>query len=528
MYSDESHAVALDSQNNVYLTGLTVSPNFPMMNAFQPTIGDTSGDAFVTKMNASGSALLYSTYLGGGNPPGPGEDNGQGIVVDAQGYAYVTGYTQSPNFPITAGSYQPFFRGYYDAFVTKLVPAGNALVYSTFIGGSLNPPYGDDEAYDIAVDALGQAHITGKTYSPDFPVVNAVQPTPGDVYDGFVSKLNAAGSALLYSTFLGGDYQLPNFNGEDAGTGIYIDNLGNAVIGGGTSSYNFPVVNAYQPANAGESDGFISKIRVSAPAGTATVPPANSPTRTATPQGTGTSQPAATATRTVAGTAAATRSTTPTVTGTVTACAIQFTDLPLGSTFYTWIRCLACQGIINGYPDGTFRPNNSVTRGQLAKIVSNAAGFIEPVTGHTFQDVLPGSTFYDYVGRLAARNIVQGYPCGGPGEPCVPPTNLPYFRPNSGVTRGQTSKIVAIAANLPAPAPGTQSFEDVPPGSTFWPWIEALAARGVVNGYPCGGPGEPCVPPTNRPYFRPGAGMTRGQASKVVSIVFLPDCQARN
>jgi hypothetical protein len=527
MYGDESHAVALDSQNNVYLTGLTVSPNFPMMNPFQSTIGDTSGDAFVTKLNSSGSALLYSTYLGGGNPPGPGEDNGQGITVDSQGYAYVTGYTQSPNFPTTPGSYQPFFRGYNDAFVTKLVPAGNALVYSTFIGGSLNPPYGDDDAYDIAVDALGQAHITGKTYSPDFPVVNAVQPTPGDVYDGFVSKLNAAGSALLYSTFLGGDYQLPDFAGEDAGAGIYIDNLGNAVIGGGTSSYNFPVVNAYQPANAGKSDGFISKIAVPGPAGTPTVTRTAPPATATVPPST--TSPTRTITAVASGTVAVSSHTaTPSATGTVTVCTIQFTDVPPGSTFYTWIRCLACEGIINGYPDGTFRPNNSVTRGQLAKIVSNAAGFIEPVTGHTFQDVLPGSTFYDYVGRLASRNIVQGYPCGGPGEPCVPPTNLPYFRPNSGVTRGQTSKIVAIAANLPAPAPGTQSFEDVPPSSTFWPWIEALAAQGVISGYPCGSAGEPCVPPGNRPYFRPSVGMTRGQASKVVSSVFLPGCQVRN
>src|SRR5205085_8620347 len=101
-------------------------------------------------------------------------------------------------------AFQSVFRGYYDAFVTKFTPAGNALVYSTFVGGSVNPPYGDDEAFDIAVDGARQAHITGKTNSPDFPVVRAVQSQKADAYDAFVTKPNAGGSAPIYSTFLGG------------------------------------------------------------------------------------------------------------------------------------------------------------------------------------------------------------------------------------------------------------------------------------------------------------------------------------
>jgi hypothetical protein len=209
---------------------------------------------------------------------------------------------------------------------------------------------------------------------------------------------------------------------------------------------------------------------------------------------------------------------------TVTTCPISFTDVPVGSTFYEFIRCLACRGIINGYPDGTFRPNNNVTRGQLSKIVSNSAGFSEPVTGQMFQDVPPGSTFYDYIGRLASRGYINGYPCGGPGEPCVPPDNLPYFRPNANATRGQISKIVSNAAGFSEPVTG-QTFQDVPPGSTFYDFIERLTSRGVMSGYPCGSlPTEPCVPPENRPYFRPNNNATRGQTSKIVANTFFPAC----
>ena len=136
-------------------------------------------------------------------------------------------------------------------------------------------------------------------------------------------------------------------------------------------------------------------------------------------------------------------------------CSISFTDVPVGSTFYPYIHCLACLGIINGYPDGTFKPNNNVTRGQLSKIVANAAGFSDPQPTQMFQDVPVGSTFQLYIGRLASRGYISGYACGGAGEPCVPPGNLPYFRPNNNATRGQISKIDSNAAG----------FGDTPTGS---------------------------------------------------------------
>jgi uncharacterized delta-60 repeat protein len=217
-----------------------------------------------------------------------------------------------------------------------------------------------------------------------------------------------------------------------------------------------------------------------------------------------------------------TRTNTPTP-GSPTACPMQFSDVPPGSAFYDFVRCLACRGIISGYANGTFGPNSSVTRGQLSKIVANSAGYIEPRTNQSFEDVAVGSPFHQFIERLYSRGVISGYACGGTGEPCIPPGNRPYFRPNTNVTRGQTSKIMASARGLPAPPPGQQSFEDVSVGSTFWEWIEALATNGAISGYACGSP-EPCVPPGNRPYFRPNANVTRGQSAKIVANAFIPSC----
>ena len=133
-----------------------------------------------------------------------------------------------------------------------------------------------------------------------------------------------------------------------------------------------------------------------------------------------------------------------------------------------------------------------------------------------------GSTFFDFIYRLTIRGYVNGYPCGDPGEPCNA-GNLPYFRPNNSVTRGQLSKIVSNGAGFNEPA-GDQQFEDVLPESTFYDFIWRLTDRGVMNGYDCGGVGEPCVEPGNLPYFRPGATATRGQAAKIVANSFFPNC----
>jgi len=251
-------------------------------------------------------------------------------------------------------------------------------------------------------------------------------------------------------------------------------------------------------------------------------PLCRAPVSTNTPTATATSTPftpTATSTNVPTSTATATNI----VASTPTVCASTFTDVPQGHTFYASVYCLACRGIISGYADGTFRPDNLVTRGQLAKIVSNAGNFTESPGTQIFQDVAPDHTFYEWINRLTNRGYMTGYTCGGPGEPCV--NNRPYFRPFANATRGQTSKIVANAALIETNIPPTQqTFEDVPPTQTFWLWIERLAARGVMGGYSCGGPGEPCVLPARRAYFRPNNDVTRGQSAKIVANTFFPMC----
>jgi hypothetical protein len=210
---------------------------------------------------------------------------------------------------------------------------------------------------------------------------------------------------------------------------------------------------------------------------------------------------------------------------TSTACTIVFSDVLPVDEFYPYIMCLACRGIVSGYDDGTFRPFNNIIRGQIAKMVSNSAGYADPIPAgtQTFTDVPSSNPFYLWIERVHIHGSITGYPCGGPLEPCDG-GNRPYFRPYANATRGQLSKIVAISANINDPVPGgQQTYTDVLPNSTFWLYIEQLTALGVMGGYPCGGPGEPCDS-ENRPYFRPNTDVTRAQASKIVANTFFPKC----
>jgi hypothetical protein len=200
----------------------------------------------------------------------------------------------------------------------------------------------------------------------------------------------------------------------------------------------------------------------------------------------------------------------------------QFSDVPPGSTFYSQITCLVDRGVVTGYQDGTFRPGSQITRGQIAKIVSNAAGYSDDVTGmQTYADVPSTQPFHEWIERLSMRGHMSGYPCGGAGAPCDG-ADRPYFRPGNNASRGQLSKIVSNAAGY-ADTPEGQTFEDVPSSSPFYLFIERLTVRGVMSGYPCGGAGEPCSG-WNMPYFRPSDNVTRGQASKIVSNTFFPNC----
>ena len=460
--------------DQVVVAGFARSTNFPVLNAIQPTHAGPRFDGFVTRYNSAGSAYLYSTYLGGEY-----WDEIHGVAAHPDGRVFVTGYAQSANFPTTANAYQPLFAGGpTDTFVTAINPAGNALLFSTYLGGATDGETGED----IAVDANGDVYVTGTTNSSDFPVLGAVQATNRGASDAFVTKLGSDGRTLLFSTYLGG-------TGDDMGFGIAPGLANNIHVVGKSISTDFTLANPLYSTNAGLFDAIIARI-------------ADVPGLTPTP--------IPTATHTAVSTP------------TPTACALTFTDVPSTHTFYAEIRCLACRGVLGGYADNTFRPQNNITRGQIAKVVSNAANFTEPVGGQTYQDVPPSQTFYEWIERLSGRGVMGGYPCGGVGEPCLP-GNRPYFRPGADATRGQLSKIVANAAQISDPV-GGQFYTDVPTTNPFYTEIMRLTGRGVMSGYPCGGVGEPCDT-QNRPYFRWGNPVTRGQASKIVANTFYPGCQ---
>jgi hypothetical protein len=193
---------------------------------------------------------------------------------------------------------------------------------------------------------------------------------------------------------------------------------------------------------------------------------------------------------------------------------------------------MACRNYISGYACGApgepcnanndpyFRPYNTVTRAQLLKMAVLAAGWplLNPPTP-TFEDVRLGNAFYPFIETGVRRGIISGYDCGGPGEPCNAPQNRPYFRPGADISRGQLSKVVALARGYTLSVPPVPAFADVPSSFVFYSYIEAMAAHGVVSGYACGGPGEPCDA-QNRPYFRPMATSTRGQVSKFVTLAY--------
>jgi len=242
--NDEARGIALDVDGNAYITGITNSHNFPVQNAFQSVLGGLA-DAFVTKLNTSGTSFTYSTYLGGSS-----SDQGRAIAVRGTN-AYVTGLTSSQNFPLASPFKATLADFDTDAFVTRLSTSGSALDFSSYLGGS-----NMDQGLGIAVDTSGGVYVTGSTSSLDFPSVAAPQPGPGGNNDAFLTKLVAAGTSISYSTYLGG-------MNTDQGNGVAVDSVGNAYVIGTTSSPNFPTLNPLQPILAG-TDAFVSKIGIEA------------------------------------------------------------------------------------------------------------------------------------------------------------------------------------------------------------------------------------------------------------------------
>ena len=243
--SDAGYSIAIDSSGATYVTGESGSSDFPTTLGAFDTSYNGSTDAFIVKLNATGSALTYATFLGGS-----GSDYGRGIAIDSSGAVYVTGMTYSSDFPTTLGAFDPSFNGSTDAFLVKLNADGSALTYATFLGGSNH-----DQPWDIAVDLSGAVYATGRTWSSDFPITpGAFDSSLNGSNDAFVVKLNAAGSALTYATFLGG-------NGSDGSYSIAIDSVNAAYITGWTSSSDFPTTpGAFDPSFNGSTDAFVVKL----------------------------------------------------------------------------------------------------------------------------------------------------------------------------------------------------------------------------------------------------------------------------
>ncbi len=248
---DDGRGIAVDASGAAYITGWTGSADFPATPGAFDTTFNGYYDAFAVKLNPAGDDLAWGTYLGGGS----NWDDGRGIAVDGSGAAYITGWTRSADFPTTSGAFDTTHNGYDDTFAVKLSPAGDALLYATFLGGSRH----DDRGLGIAVDGSGAVYITGWTTSADFPATPGAFDTTLDGWmDAYAIKLSPAGDALLYATFLGG-------NGDDYGSGIAVDGRGTTYITGDTYSAGFPTTpGAFDTTYNGGDDAFVLKLAMGA------------------------------------------------------------------------------------------------------------------------------------------------------------------------------------------------------------------------------------------------------------------------
>lgn len=254
---EAGYSIAVDAMANVYITGFTTSPGFPVVGAVQPIFAGVE-DAFVAKLNAAGSALVYSTFLGGDRA-----EEARAIAVDSLGNACVTGYTFSLNFP-TMNALQRNYGGNVDAFVTKYNATGSALIYSTYLGGNGSENTGliadITPVGGIAVDNSGNAYVTGKTESANFPVTRAIQSALRGDNDAFVAKIDPAGFELIYSTYLGSTFTGDN-GFDERGLDIAVDQFGSAYVTGQVLKNDFPTMLPVQPNfGGGLSDAFITKI----------------------------------------------------------------------------------------------------------------------------------------------------------------------------------------------------------------------------------------------------------------------------
>jgi len=238
---DEARGISLDATDNIYLTGLTASADFPVASALQSAYGGGASDAFVAKVKADGSGLLYSSFIGGS-----GAEEGNAIAVDGAGNAFVTGWTGSSDFP--ANTQDTTLGGSRDAFVAKYTSSG-ALGYARYLGGN-----GVDEGWGIASDGAGGVYVTGETSSSDFAGANA---SGGTGYDAYLSHLGSTGAAI-YSIAMAGTGAAAV--GDDQAEAVAADAMGNVYVVGSTTSTDFPVFPSANSTPKGNADGFIARF----------------------------------------------------------------------------------------------------------------------------------------------------------------------------------------------------------------------------------------------------------------------------
>ena len=249
--TDQANGIEVDAGGAAYIVGTTNSADFPVTNALRATLSNGYDNAFAAELASGGGALVFSTYLGGsGSAANTSGDYGQALALDSAGAVYLGGYTYSADFPMT-NAFQTGLNGIINGFITKLNPQGVGMAYSTYLGGS-----NQDGCFGIAVDASGNAYITGVATSANFPVTNAagLDAAFGGNQNAFAAEINAGDTALVYSTYLGG-------SGTDLGNGIAVDPQSNAYVAGYTSSANFPVTNAVQSSLSNTSaNAFLTEV----------------------------------------------------------------------------------------------------------------------------------------------------------------------------------------------------------------------------------------------------------------------------
>ncbi len=542
---DRGEGIALDSQNNIYVTGVTSSTNFYTTTNAVQYYNNGLGDGFVTELNAAGTVISYSTYLGG-----RGYDRSSAIAVDSSGAMYVSGWTASTNFYTTTNAYQRSYGGgSYDIFTTKLNPDGSAA-YSTYLGGS-----GFDVSYSLALDSQGHAYVVGFTQSSNFPVVNPIQPGFHGGNDITVTEFSGDGSALIYSTYLGG-------NSGDSSFAVAVDSADTAYIVGQTNSSDFPTVVPFQGSLRGANfDAIIAEIANPSPSPTLTpsstatitatstlvpsitgtpapnVPPTYTPTdtpiptesATVLPTDTGTPAPNVPPTYTPTDTPIPTESATVPPTDTATATptivppTITSTASPTSTTTSTDTPTATVTLTSTTIPTNTPAATATLTSTTMP---TNTPAATITLTGTTMPTDTPAATLTLTGTTMPTNTPAATVTLTGTTIPTDTPaatvtltgTTMPTNTPAATVTlTGTTIPTITPAAtitttNTPLPQVSVTPTDCANPfvdiiGSVFYHSIHTLYCRGVVSG-------------TDASHFSPAASATRGQMAKVIALGF--------